>query len=206
MRHDRAESRATAAAAIILLTAVSAIAEEKRKYTEALITKEDSRPVRRIVISIQDRKLALIEEDRVVKIWSTAVGAESTPSPSGTYTIVNRLSKPTYYKPGKIVPPGPSNPLGTRWLGLSLKGFGIHGTNAPGSIGRKASHGCIRMRNRDVEELFNLVEVGIVVELYNEYSPYLTQLFATEVRPASPLLQNASAAVAFNSGNVRLAE
>jgi lipoprotein-anchoring transpeptidase ErfK/SrfK len=206
MRHNRAESRTTAAAAIILLAAISAIAEEKRKSVEALILKEESRPVRRIVVSIQDRKLALVEEDRVIKIWSTAVGAESTPSPNGIYTVVNRLSKPTYYKPGKVVPPGPSNPLGTRWLGLSLKGFGIHGTNAPGSIGRKASHGCIRMRNRDIEELFNLVEVGIVVELYSESDPYLAQIFAAAIQPASLTAKNASAALSFNYRNAKLAE
>ncbi|MBN1570321.1 MAG: L,D-transpeptidase [Acidobacteria bacterium] len=143
-----------------------------------------SKPVRKIVVSIEDRKLALLEGDRVIKIWATAVGAESTPSPSGTYTIINRLRRPAYYHSGKVIHPGPSNPLGTRWLGLSLKGFGIHGTNVPGSIGRKASHGCIRMRNRDIEELFELVEVGCVVEFHSERNEYLAQIFDNETRQA----------------------
>jgi hypothetical protein len=62
-------------------------------------------------------------------------------------------------------------------MGLSLKGFGIHGTNDPRSIGRKASHGCIRMQNRDVEELFGLVRIGDVVELHNERDEELAGIF-----------------------------
>jgi lipoprotein-anchoring transpeptidase ErfK/SrfK len=72
---------------------------------------------------------------------------------------------PTYSHDGKVVKPGPSNPVGTRWMGLGYKGYGIHGTNHPESIGHAASHGCIRMRNHDVEELFELVRVGDEVEL-----------------------------------------
>ena len=82
--------------------------------------------------------------------------------------MIQRLPDPTWYGPGRIVPPGKSNPLGTRWLGLSRKGYGIHGTNAPKSIGKRASHGCIRMRNHDIEELFELVSVGDTVELIGE--------------------------------------
>ena len=63
---------------------------------------------------------------------------------------MQRLIDPTWYAKGRIVPPGKTNPLGTRWLGLSSKGYGIHGTSSPGSIGRAASHGCIRMRNREI--------------------------------------------------------
>jgi len=188
MRFSKAESRTAALAAIAMMAAVSVLAEEKRRSAEALLL-----PVLRIVVSIPDRKLALLEDDRVVKIWATAVGAKSTPSPAGTYTIVNLLKKPTYYRPGKVVPPGLSNPLGTRWLGLSLKGFGIHGTNAPGSIGRKASHGCIRMRNGDVEELFEFVKIGTVVELHSERNPYLTQIFSPGEQPANIMVLNASA-------------
>ena len=192
MRTTGRESRAAALAAIVFMAAVSALAEEKYRRTVVIDGKEQPAEIRRIVVSLQDRKLALLEGEKVVKIWATAVGAESTPSPSGTYTIVNRLCRPSYYKPGKVVPPGPSNPLGTRWLGLSLKGFGIHGTNAPGSIGRKASHGCIRMRNRDIEELFELVNVGDVVELYRERSDYLAQIFRDAVQQASAPVQRAS--------------
>src|SRR6185436_14039449 len=115
---------------------------------------------RRIVVSIPDRKLALIENDEVVVIYPVAVGAPVSPSPVGTFTIVNRVSNPTYYKPGKVVGPGAANPVGTRWIGLSEKGYGIHGTDRPGSIGFAKSHGCIRLRNQDVEQLFERVRTG----------------------------------------------
>lgn len=151
---------------VVLMAAAEALAQDKQ-----------TRPARRIVISIPDRKLAVLESDKVVKIFPTAVGKASTPSPAGSYTIVQRIPDPTWYTKGKIVPPGKANPLGTRWLGLSVKGYGIHGTNAPSSIGRNASHGCIRMRNRDVEQLFEMVEIGDAVELLDVHTPESDQIF-----------------------------
>ena len=100
------------------------------------------------MVSITDRKLAVMESDRVVKIFPTAVGAPASPSPVGVYKIVTSIPHPTWYGKGKVVGPGKDNPLGTRWLGLSIKGYGIHGTNDPASIGHNASHGCVRMRNQ----------------------------------------------------------
>ncbi len=171
---------------VMSLTVHGALGEERLKRAVSNRQKGKPEPVRQIVISIPDRKLALLEDGVVVKIWRTAVGAESTPTPSGTYTIINRVSNPTYYLPGKVIAAGPSNPVGTRWLGLSLKGFGIHGTNNPGSIGRKASHGCVRMKNRDVEELFDLVRIGDSVELHRERDERLSEIFHA-VRPSSPV-------------------
>jgi L,D-transpeptidase ErfK/SrfK len=133
---------------------------------------------RRLVISIPDRKIALLEDGRVVKVYGIAVGKKSTPSPSGNFHIASRVVKPTWFQPGKVVGPGPANPLGTRWMGLGYKGYGIHGTNRPASIGKAASHGCIRMRNQDVEELFELVQVGDEVELATEVSAELAKVFS----------------------------
>ena len=144
---------------------------------EALAQENASRPTRRIVVSISDRKLAVMESDRVVKIFSTAVGAPGSPSPVGVYKIVTSIPDPTWYYKGKIVGPGKSNPLGTRWLGLSVQGYGIHGTNVPSSIGRNASRGCVRMRNHDVEELFGMVGVGDQVELFADRTPELDRIF-----------------------------
>ncbi len=139
---------------------------------------QDTRPVaRRIVVSIPDRELALLQDGRVTKIYPVAVGAAATPSPEGSFTIVGRIPHPTWYGPGKVVGPGKSNPLGPRWIGLSRKGYGIHGTSNPRSIGRAASHGCIRMRNADVEELFEQVEVGDAVELVAERTGEVEQIF-----------------------------
>lgn len=153
---------------------------------EALAQDNASRPARRIVVSIADRKLAVVESDRVLKIFATAVGAPESPSPTGFYKIVNSIPDPTWYYKGKIVGPGKANPLGTRWLGLSIKGYGIHGTNVPSSIGHNASHGCVRMRNQDVEELFGMVTVGDQVELYADRTPELDRIFG-ETAAASAL-------------------
>jgi lipoprotein-anchoring transpeptidase ErfK/SrfK len=143
---------------------------------------QETRPVaRRIVVSIPDRKLALMEDDRVLKIYPVAVGAAATPSPTGNFTVVVRISHPTWYGPGKVVPPGDRNPIGPRWIGLSRKGYGIHGTSNPRSIGRPASHGCIRMRNSDVEELFGRVEVGDRVELHADRTDEVVRIFVAQV-------------------------
>ncbi|MBZ5621638.1 MAG: L,D-transpeptidase [Acidobacteriia bacterium] len=164
---------------------------------EALAQDRQGRPARRIVVSIPDRKLAVLESGKVVRIFPTAVGKPSTPSPAGSYTIVQRIPNPTWYTKGKIVPPGKANPLGTRWLGLSVSGYGIHGTNSPASIGRNASHGCIRMRNHDVEQLFEMVAIGEAVELRNERTPELDQIFGpvlvAKVGPESPAQMAAQA-------------
>jgi lipoprotein-anchoring transpeptidase ErfK/SrfK len=144
---------------------------------EALAQDNTTRSARRIVVSITDRKLAVLDAGRVMKIFPTAVGAPASPSPVGVYKIVNSIPEPTWYYRGKIVGPGKANPLGTRWLGLSIKGYGIHGTNVPSSIGHNASHGCVRMRNKDVEELFGMVAVGDQVELYADRTPELDRIF-----------------------------
>lgn len=126
------------------------------------------RPQRRVLVSLTDRKLALLEGSEVLRVYEVAVGAEATPSPAGVYEVVTRLTEPTWYYPGKVIGPGPENPLGTRWIGLDRRGYGIHGTNAPETIGKAASRGCIRMRNEDVEELFEMVAAGDVVEIREE--------------------------------------
>jgi lipoprotein-anchoring transpeptidase ErfK/SrfK len=135
------------------------------------------RPVVKIVVSIPDRKLALVEDERVVKIYPVAVGATATPSPEGEFRIATRLENPSWYWPGKVIPAGAGNPLGPRWIGLGVRGFGIHGTNEPRTIGRNASHGCIRMRNRDVKDLFRRVRAGDVVEIRGERDATLAAIF-----------------------------
>lgn len=132
---------------------------------------------RRIVVSFPDRKLALIENDEVVLVLPVAIGAPDSPSPSGTFEIITRLSNPTYYGKRQVIEPGPSNPLGTRWIGLNVKGYGLHGTDSPRSIGFAKSHGCIRLHNKDVETLFTRVRVGDVVELHDARTPELAWLF-----------------------------
>jgi hypothetical protein len=146
---------------------------------------QQSAPTRRIVVSIEDRKLALVEDGQVKKVYTVAVGKPSTPSPVGTFTIERRVQNPTYHHDGKTVLPGPGNPVGTRWMGLSIRGYGIHGTNEPKSIGNAASHGCIRMAKADLEEFYALVAVGDTVELVGERNEETAQLFGDGPNPAA---------------------
>jgi hypothetical protein len=138
-------------------------------------------PVRQIVVSLEDRKLALMEDGQVKKIYTVAVGKPSTPSPEGTFTIERRVANPVYHHGDRIVEPGPANPVGSRWMGLSAKGYGIHGTNEPKSIGKAASHGCIRMGKADLEEIYALVAVGDQVEIVGTRNEQTARLF--EVTP-----------------------
>ena len=144
---------------------------------EAMAQDNANRTARRVVVSIPDRKLAVMENDRVLRTFEIAVGAPHSPSPTGVFTVVNHIENPTWYYKGKVVGPGPGNPVGTRWMGLSAPGYGLHGTNVPSSIGKNASHGCIRLRNSDVEQLFKLVAIGDQVELYGDRTPEIAQLF-----------------------------
>lgn len=130
-----------------------------------------------VLISLVDRKLAVIDNGIVIATFQVAVGARVSPSPEGEFKIVSRVSNPTYYHRGTVIPTGKDNPVGTRWIGLSLKGYGIHGTNAPRSIGRAASHGCIRLRNRDMERLFTMLQVGDAVQIRSERDEEVAKVF-----------------------------
>jgi len=155
--------------------------QEVSTKNEGRRTKEEGQranmPQRRVLVSIPDKKLAVVEDGRVLKVYPIAVGASSSPTPTGQMRIISKLIAPTYYHHGQIIPPGKSNPLGSRWLGLSKSGYGIHGTNVPSSIGKAASHGCIRMRKRDLEELFALVQVDDVVEIDAKRDAWWTKTF-----------------------------
>ncbi len=149
---------------------------------------------RQIVISIPDRRLALVEDGKLVKSYPIAVGARVSPSPDGEFAVINHAKNPTYRHGGKEILPGKDNPLGTRWIGLSLKGYGIHGTNVPSSIGKAASHGCFRMAQADVEDLYTRVQVGDTVTVRRERDELIAQIFN---KPASPRTETE---VAANSG------
>lgn len=128
--------------------------------------------VRKIRIDISERRLYHYEKGTGVTTYPVAVGLPQYPTPRGTYRIVVKEKDPTWNPPPspwaeglEPVPPGPGNPLGTRWIGLSAYAIGIHGTYVRSSIGTAASHGCIRMHIKDVEELFERVHVGMPVEI-----------------------------------------
>ena len=133
-----------------------------------------------VLVSLVDRKLAVIDNGVVITTFEVAVGAKVSPSPTGEFKIVSRVSNPTYYHRGTVIPTGKDNPVGTRWIGLDLKGYGIHGTNAPRSIGRAASHGCIRLRNLEMERLFTMLRIGDVVQIRGERDEQVARIFGGE--------------------------
>ncbi len=145
-----------------------------------------AKPDRVIVVSLEDRKLALVEDGHVKKVYTVAVGKPSTPSPEGSFTIQRRVKNPVYQHNGKNIQPGPGNPVGTRWMGLNIRGYGIHGTNEPKSIGQAASHGCIRMAKADLEEFYALVEVGDKVELIGHRDQETAALFGPATNVGQP--------------------
>ena len=123
-----------------------------------------------VVIMRGSNRLLFYNRKRLVRSFGIATGQSSYPTPLGDYEIVNLQRNPWWYPPpsdwaadSDPVPPGPGNPLGTRWMGLSAPYVGIHGTPDAASIGYSASHGCIRMRIPDAEWLFRRVEIGMPV-------------------------------------------
>ena len=170
----------------LVMVVVAAVVLVARALAQQVETPAGT-PQRMIVVSLEDRKLALVEDGQVKKIYTVAVGKPSTPSPEGTFTIARRAANPTYHHDGKTVLPGPHNPVGTRWMGLSIHGYGIHGTNEPNSIGKAASHGCIRMAKTDLEEFYELVAVGDTVELVGQRNEETAKLFGAKPAPAAAL-------------------
>ncbi len=119
----------------------------------------------RIVIDIPRYSLTLLGGQTPLKTYPIAVGKPAAQTPAGSYSIINKAVNPTWHPNSQNpVPPGPANPLGVRWLGF-YGGYGIHGNNAPSSIGKSISLGCIRMYNYDVSELYSIVGIGAPVEV-----------------------------------------
>jgi lipoprotein-anchoring transpeptidase ErfK/SrfK len=123
-----------------------------------------------IVIQRGANVLTLYDGTQTIRTFGVATGQAQYPTPSGTWSVVDKQRDPWWRPPdsewakdAKPIPPGPGNPLGTRWMGLSAAAVGIHGTPDAASIGYSASHGCIRMRVPDAEWLFEHVEIGTPV-------------------------------------------
>jgi len=132
------------------------------------LTRKSIGPV--IVIRRGSNRLYLYNRVRLWRVFGVATGQSQYPTPLGRWSVVVKWRNPWWYPPhspwaqgAKPIPPGPGNPLGTRWMGLSASGVGIHGTPDDASIGYSASHGCIRMHISDAEWLFNHVQIGTTV-------------------------------------------
>jgi L,D-transpeptidase catalytic domain/Putative peptidoglycan binding domain len=124
-----------------------------------------------VVIARESKRLTLYEETDLVRSFPVATGQASYPTPLGTWSIATMQRDPWWIPPpdsdwaqdAKPIPPGPGNPLGTRWMGLTAPLVGIHGTPDSESIGYSASHGCIRMHIPDADWLFEQVDIGTPV-------------------------------------------
>lgn len=116
-----------------------------------------------VLVDKSQNALILKCNDEILKTYTVATGTNNS-TPAGTFKIVNKLTNPTWYKAGAVVPAdSPENILGTRWLGFDIPSYGIHGTTDPMSIGKQATAGCVRMINTEVEELYALLPVGTEV-------------------------------------------
>jgi lipoprotein-anchoring transpeptidase ErfK/SrfK len=154
---------------------VSALAANRRRpirLRQAVlvphVTRKNFGPV--IVIRRSSNRLFLYRGMRRWRLFAVATGQSVYPTPLGRFQIVVKWRNPWWYPPNsawaagqKPIPPGPDNPLGTRWMGLSAPGVGIHGTPNDGSIGYSVSHGCIRMHIPDAEWMFVRVRIGTPV-------------------------------------------
>lgn len=130
--------------------------------------------VGRIDISLNSRTLVLYRDGKAYKTFRVAIGTPDHPTPTGNFKVVEKQTNPTWLPPDSPwakglgpIPPGPGNPLGTRWIGTSAPGVGIHGTPADWSIGSAASHGCLRMHIPEVENLYEDVVIGMPVDIHN---------------------------------------
>lgn len=127
-------------------------------------------PANGVVINLPERTIYLFRGGKFDRIYPISIGDEEAQkgrfaTPDGNYKIIEKIKDPTWFPPSwakdpKPVGPGPNNPLGDRWVGLSLPRTGIHGTNEPLNIGNSVTHGCMRTYPHLVREIFDLVEVG----------------------------------------------
>ncbi len=109
--------------------------------------------------------LILKNGSEVIKVYNVSTGANNN-TPVGTFKITTKLADPVWFKSGAVVPPqSPDNVLGTRWMGFDIAGYGIHGTTEPDKIGQQVTAGCVRMRNAEVEELYDLIPMGTLVQV-----------------------------------------
>lgn len=124
-----------------------------------------------ITVDRANFRLVLFRNLKVAKKYPIAVGQAGLETPAGLYTIQDKQTNPSWHVPnsdwagdlaGKVIPPGPDNPIKARWMGI-FNGAGIHGTTAIGSLGSAASHGCVRMAIPDVIDLYDRVQVGTPV-------------------------------------------
>ncbi len=134
-----------------------------------------------IVINLAEMRLYhffTLNHKKYVRTYPLGIGRKGFNTPTGIFKMTSKVKDPVWAVPENIrkedpelppfVPPGPNNPLGGYWLQLSINGYGIHGTNRPYGIGRRVSHGCIRLYPKDIKQLFDVIKPGTVVKIVDE--------------------------------------
>ncbi len=155
------------------------VGQDQKPNTDAKPTLDTPAPVDTFVprpnevhllLKVGERKVYVYRGEKLIRTYPVAVGKKGWETPVGNWNVMLLQKNPgwTNFKTGEVLPPGPDNPLGERWIGFWTDGkdeIGFHGTTNLGSIGKAASHGCVRMSNKDVKILFKLVKVGTVVRV-----------------------------------------
>jgi lipoprotein-anchoring transpeptidase ErfK/SrfK len=126
----------------------------------------------RLVLKLKERKVHIYQGDTIIASYPVAVGKKGWETPKGNFEVIQLIKNPIWQNPwnNNIVPAGPKNPLGERWIGFWTDGknqIGFHGTAAEHLLGQAVSHGCVRMRNKDIKEMFEKVEMGTPVIVEN---------------------------------------
>ena len=124
----------------------------------------------KLLIALSDRRVYVYREAQLVTSYPIAIGQSGWETPIGSFQVLEMQRDPKWQHPitGEVVPPGAANPLGKRWIGFLAEGhtqIGFHGTNQEELIGQAVSHGCIRMRNRDVIAMYDQIALGTPVEV-----------------------------------------
>ena len=118
-----------------------------------------------VVVDKSQNILILKGDEEVLKTYVVSTGSNDS-TPAGIFKVTQKLVNPTWYKAGVVVPYGSAeNVLGTRWLGISKQGYGIHGTTEPEKLGQQVTAGCIRMKNEEVEEIYAFLIPGSEVTI-----------------------------------------
>jgi lipoprotein-anchoring transpeptidase ErfK/SrfK len=128
----------------------------------------EKKPSTYLVVKLSQRRVYVYRDKQVRASYPIAIGKAGWETPMGKYQVINKEVNPIFksFKTGRVIRPGPDNPLGVRWIGIWSDGksqLGFHGTNQPELIGQAVSHGCIRMHNKDVVALFEQIEIGTSV-------------------------------------------
>lgn len=144
----------------------------QRQHIDAAADVADSEPATtvRLVVRLASRQLEVYEQDQRVKQYDVAIGKDDWQTPVGEFEVTQMQQQPAWQHPitKAVIEPGPDNPLGPRWIGFWQEDgsqIGFHGTYQEELVGQAVSHGCVRMRNSDIQDLYSRIQLGTPVSV-----------------------------------------